>query len=569
MKFGNAEDITADDAILVLLPSPATPPREARAMSIFALQVLVEEPDLRDETVDTVIDIAIDNLNESDSNAKRNTLMDEVLYSLMRSCFADRCRKRLLKRYIKARGEHRTRIGAAYSSVTANDKVLNADNAVEILEPLLVNLNDETFMESLVEAALKLLDAFYRPQGLSSSARINFLPDSLLQRTVNALLKAVEHSDENNVVSLSALWTFGWLTSAKTCHAYNSYSFTETELNILRRIVADEGRDAYSQMWAALILSVCRTETPVFNQTDDWIMEWAYVADGRKPHKELSVVIPPNRPRDVKILKSLIALDIPEKPKRWVAIAMGRLGGLISEMIEPLLQIFQDDFWVEEQRDEALLYLVLMGGNQIISSLTQIMKDPTNDEGGIMSKNSKSGHDLRSRALLALIGIGDVKAFKYQLNLGEGEQANLDAYAYALAGVENPEGQKILENMKDHENNRVRDSVTRALSQIVQWEQAKTERSSSTSSDSDTYVDQLIARRGHLIHKLKAKDSTGRWAYYFVLIQPNLEPKFLQALESTETLDLEDYGRIVASCYGESPNEKTKTFLKEKYGFDI
>jgi HEAT repeat protein len=568
MTFSKAEGITADDAISVLLPPPGTPSKEARAMSIFALQVLVEEPDLRDETVDQVIDTAIDNLNESDSWAKRNTLMDEVLYSLMRSCFAERCRKRLLRRYIKAHGEHRVRIGAAYSSVIANDEILNADNSVEILEPLLGRLNDDTSTESHVEAALELLDAFYRPQGLSSSARINFLPDSLLQKTVNVLLKTAEYRDENNAVSLSALWALGWLTSAKTCHIYNSCSFTEIELDVLRQIVTDEGRDAYSRMWSALILSVCGTEMLAFNQTDDWIMEWSYVADGRKPHKELPVITPLNRSKDIKILKSLIASDVPEKPRQYGAIVMGRLGSFIPEMIEPLLQIFQDDLWSEEQRDEALLYLVLIGGTQIIFSLTQIINGLMNED-DVMLKNSKSVYDLRSHALLALVGMGDVNALKYQLNLGEGEQIDLDAYAYALAGVENFEGQKMLENMKNHENKQVRDAITHALSQLKQWNQSKAQRSSSTPSDSDTYVDRHIARRGHLIHKLKAKDSTGRWAYYFVLIQPNLEQKFMQALESTETLDLEDYGKVVASCYGESPNETIKASLKEKYGFDV
>jgi hypothetical protein len=34
-------------------------------------------------------------------------------------------------------------------------------------------------------------------------------------------------------------------------------------------------------------------------------------------------------------------------------------------------------------------------------------------------------------------------------------------------------------------------------------------------------------------------------------------------------MDLEDYGEVIASCYGETPDEKTRAFLKEKYGFDV
>ncbi len=84
-----------------------------------------------------------------------------------------------------------------------------------------------------------------------------------------------------------------------------------------------------------------------------------------------------------------------------------------------------------------------------------------------------------------------------------------------------------------------------------------------------SFADQLIAKKGHLVHKLKAKDSTGRWAYYFVLVEPVREQAFLAALKSEETIDLEDFGKVIASCYGEEPNDQVKTFLKEKYGFEV
>ncbi|BDA67190.1 hypothetical protein CAL7716_013560 [Calothrix sp. PCC 7716] len=83
------------------------------------------------------------------------------------------------------------------------------------------------------------------------------------------------------------------------------------------------------------------------------------------------------------------------------------------------------------------------------------------------------------------------------------------------------------------------------------------------------HVDKLIAQQGHLVHKLKAKDSTGRWAYYFVYIIPTLEENFLKALESNQSIDLESYGKVIGSCYGEEPSQKLKDFLKEKYGFDV
>lgn len=81
--------------------------------------------------------------------------------------------------------------------------------------------------------------------------------------------------------------------------------------------------------------------------------------------------------------------------------------------------------------------------------------------------------------------------------------------------------------------------------------------------------DEKISKMGHFIHKIKAKDTSGKWAYYFVLVMPENEKKFLRALNSNGSLNLENYGSIVASCYGEKPTQEVKDYLKEKYGFDV
>lgn len=92
----------------------------------------------------------------------------------------------------------------------------------------------------------------------------------------------------------------------------------------------------------------------------------------------------------------------------------------------------------------------------------------------------------------------------------------------------------------------------------------------SSSNDSKrSFVDQIIAKKGHLIHKLKAKDSTGRWAYYFVLVEAPREAQFLKAIKGDGMVDLEEFGKIIASCYGEIPSDEVRTFLKDKYGFEV
>lgn len=84
-----------------------------------------------------------------------------------------------------------------------------------------------------------------------------------------------------------------------------------------------------------------------------------------------------------------------------------------------------------------------------------------------------------------------------------------------------------------------------------------------------SFSDRIIAGKGHLIHKLTAKDATGQWACYFLLVEPARERAFLEALAQKRVSDLEAYGRIIASCYGETPTQAVKTLLHDKYGFEI
>lgn len=84
-----------------------------------------------------------------------------------------------------------------------------------------------------------------------------------------------------------------------------------------------------------------------------------------------------------------------------------------------------------------------------------------------------------------------------------------------------------------------------------------------------SFVDKIIAKKAHLVHKLKAKDSTGRWAYYFILVEAPREKGFMEAIGGDGMIDLEEFGKVIASCYGEEPNDDVKKFLKEKYDFEV
>jgi hypothetical protein len=73
----------------------------------------------------------------------------------------------------------------------------------------------------------------------------------------------------------------------------------------------------------------------------------------------------------------------------------------------------------------------------------------------------------------------------------------------------------------------------------------------------------------HLVHKLKARDSTGRWAYYFVLVEEAFAPRFEAIAGGGGSVDLEDFGVVLASSYGETPTPQVVEYLRDRYGLDV
>ena len=70
--------------------------------------------------------------------------------------------------------------------------------------------------------------------------------------------------------------------------------------------------------------------------------------------------------------------------------------------------------------------------------------------------------------------------------------------------------------------------------------------------------------KSHLIYCVRGTDR-GRAAWYYVLVDENKIVDFKSALES-DTIDLESYGTILESDYGEHPPERIEQKIKCKFG---
>ena len=97
----------------------------------------------------------------------------------------------------------------------------------------------------------------------------------------------------------------------------------------------------------------------------------------------------------------------------------------------------------------------------------------------------------------------------------------------------------------------------------------KVDPSRSTAISSKDYERRAISKLGFYVNKLKARDSTGRTAYYFVLVPPHLEAGFNRGITGAGDIDMNNYGMVLASNYGDEPTLEIKNFLKELYGFDL
>lgn len=92
----------------------------------------------------------------------------------------------------------------------------------------------------------------------------------------------------------------------------------------------------------------------------------------------------------------------------------------------------------------------------------------------------------------------------------------------------------------------------------------------SSGSVKSSFVDKEIAKKPHLIHEVRAVDnSNGQVALYYVYVEPHQTTSFVEALAGGGDINLEQYGRVLAACYGDKPTVKVRATLKDRYGVEL
>lgn len=76
----------------------------------------------------------------------------------------------------------------------------------------------------------------------------------------------------------------------------------------------------------------------------------------------------------------------------------------------------------------------------------------------------------------------------------------------------------------------------------------------------------IVAAAGKQVYLVQLSEKEGgRKLFYCILVEKPKERSFVRTLEKGEgTINLDDYGEVIASDYGE-PSEELLQYLREKY----
>lgn len=458
-ELGDAED-TADSAIRLILPGVATPAPQARARTVLALRCLAEEPPVDERTVHAVVDAMIDvTIREDGINSDVNTLMDEAFELVAGTRWGPSVRGRLLKRLISGDERRLHEVGRWYMTLATFSRrvVLDAENCDVVLSECLARV-DEGDVAARVDGLLRLAELFYRVAGVKGEGSLDFVGPVWRDRCLNALLPLV--ADPHDSVSGSALWALGWMLRAKFDRPKAMSWLTNGQAALLEPVLAGPNRADLLVEWAARLI-VCRAgDTLAFAQPEvrggDWVYSLAYLADGAMPRREWHPPRPLDRPGVVSLLEDVLRSGRGERAKTAVSVSLGRLGHFVPEMGVSLSKVFLDDLSPEDDRDEAMLYLACSRSPRAAEAFRTALQ--IGDD------------ELKARGLFGLIALDDAHALARELSSGNDHSGSfLTAYAYALAGSQDPEAIRLLAGLRPHPNAAVADAVETALAKAERW----------------------------------------------------------------------------------------------------
>jgi hypothetical protein len=331
---------------------------------------LAQTPSIRMLTVKDVVDAAISELTDGDGfTIELKTSMDKALDGVARSEYRKQLHERLLARFVNSRNGQRNRIGCCAAFLLANDSSkITADNAEALIARAQRNLSSDQQTVRL-RTALELVNRFFVTDG-----RLGFLTLAQQEQLLTAVFSGIR-SDE--ATASACMWALVWLTRAKVRsrgpedNVVPLDSRRTQEIEQLLQVRSSDGSTFDDNTLASGCMALSRErELQLVVHQRDWIYELAVIADGGKPRRELPPPGPTGRRTSVDWMKGLLKEKRADYVLGRIAQTLGAFGVYIPEMATPLEYVFTRDKYVDDERDEALLYLGLVGTKDATSILS-------------------------------------------------------------------------------------------------------------------------------------------------------------------------------------------------------
>lgn len=78
-----------------------------------------------------------------------------------------------------------------------------------------------------------------------------------------------------------------------------------------------------------------------------------------------------------------------------------------------------------------------------------------------------------------------------------------------------------------------------------------------------------VTPTGEVFYKIVFHPHHGEAAYFIIIVEQSKELLFLSALETEESFDLSDFGKVIVSGFGEDAKPSEKAWIAEYYNVHL
>ena len=84
--------------------------------------------------------------------------------------------------------------------------------------------------------------------------------------------------------------------------------------------------------------------------------------------------------------------------------------------------------------------------------------------------------------------------------------------------------------------------------------------------DIKSVAKRIIAEKSIRLEFVVLEDDSGTKNYFYIFMKGDVYPKFKEAIDKGEVVDLEKYGKVFLQGQGEKPDDEIVNALKELFG---